>query len=191
MNKDIGTKIKFLRQSKGMTLKTLSEDVGLSIGFFSQLERGLTSVAIDSLSKIAGVLGVDLSYFLPTSPEKESIVIKSYEQEVSQIINSNIIYYNLSNKLSTSNILPKLVQVLPHEGKEEVIQYTHEGEEFIYVLEGILTVFVDHNEHTLYPGDCIHFDSILAHNWINNTSMNIRLLIVNTPNFLKTKQPDK
>ena len=51
MNKDIGNKIKLLRQSNGMTLKTLSEKVGLSIGFFSQLERGLTSVAIDSLSK--------------------------------------------------------------------------------------------------------------------------------------------
>lgn len=191
MNKDIGNKIKFLRQSKGMTLKTLSEQVGLSIGFFSQLERGLTSIAIDSLSKIAEVLGVELNYFLQKPKEKDNIVIKSYEQEISQIINSNIIYYNLSNKLSSSNILPKLVQVLPHEEKEEVIEYSHEGEEFIYVLEGILTVYVDHNEYTLYPGDCVHFDSILNHNWINNTNMNVKLLIVNTPNFLKAKLSDK
>jgi len=187
MNKDIGNKIKLLRQSKGMTLKDLSVEVGLSIGFFSQLERGLTSVAIDCLSKIADVLGVELTYFFSSPKEKEDIVIKSYEQEVSQIINSNIIYYNLSTKLNSSNILPKLVQVLPHEGTEEIEKYRHEGEEFIYVLEGILTLYIDHQKHILYPGDSVHFDSMLEHNWVNTTNMNTKFLVVNTPNFLKTQ----
>lgn len=186
MNKDIGNKIKLLRQSKGMTLKTLSEQVGLSIGFFSQLERGLTSVAVDTLSKIAEVLGVNLTYFFSSPKDKEDIVIKSYQQEVSEIINSQIIYYNLSTKLSSSNMLPKLVQVLP-QGDEEVEEYCHEGEEFIYVLEGILTLYIDHVKHMLYPGDSVHFDSMLSHNWINTTNANVKLLIVNTPNFFKTE----
>lgn len=186
MNKDIGKKIKFLRQSKEMTLKTLSERVGLSIGFLSQLERGLTSVAVDCLSKIADVLGVELTYFFSTSKDKEDMVIKSYEKEVAQIINSKIISYNLSNKLSSSNMLPKLVQVLPYEEKEEIVQYRHEGEEFIYVLEGILTLYINHQKHLLYPGDSVHFDSMLEHNWVNDTNMNVKFLVVNTPNFLKT-----
>ncbi|WBW95179.1 helix-turn-helix domain-containing protein [Oceanirhabdus sp. W0125-5] len=190
MNKDIGNKIKVLRQSKGMTLKDLSEQVGLSIGFFSQLERGLTSVAIDCLSKIAEVLGVELAYFFSSPKSKKDMVIKSYEQEVSQIINSNIIYYNLSTRLESSNMLPKLVQVLPHEGREEIEEYRHEGEEFIYVLEGILTLYLDHQKHILYPGDSVHFDSMLEHNWVNNTSMTTKFLVVNTPNFLKTETKD-
>ncbi len=187
MNKDIGNKIKVLRQSKGMTLKDLSEEVGLSIGFFSQLERGLTSVAIDCLSKIANVLGVELTYFFSSTKESENMVIKSYEQEVSQIINSNIIYHNLSHRLSSSNILPKLVQVLPHDGNEEIEEYRHEGEEFIYILEGILTLYLNHEKHVLYPGDSVHFDSMLDHNWVNDTSMTTKFLVVNTPNFLKSQ----
>ncbi|MCM1992806.1 helix-turn-helix domain-containing protein [Oceanirhabdus seepicola] len=187
MNKDIGNKIKALRQIKGMTLKDLSDQVGLSIVFFSQLERGLTSVSIDCLTKIADVLGVKLTYFFSSPKEKENLVIKSYEQEVSQIINSNIIYYNLSNRLNISNIVPKLVQVLPHEGTEEIEEYHHEGEEFIYVLEGILTIFIDHQKHILYPGDSVHFDSMLEHNWVNNTNLNTKFLVVNTPNFLRTE----
>ena len=52
-NTTIGLKIKELRNSKKFTLKYLSEETNLSIGFLSQLERGMTSVAIDTLAKIA------------------------------------------------------------------------------------------------------------------------------------------
>lgn len=64
MEKEIGKKIKELRISKDLTLKDLSEQTELSIGYLSQLERGLTSPAISSLQSIAQVLGIHLSYFL-------------------------------------------------------------------------------------------------------------------------------
>lgn len=61
---NIRYKIKELRNTKNMTLKKLSEENGLSVVFLSQLERGLTSIAVDSLENIAKILGVNLSYFL-------------------------------------------------------------------------------------------------------------------------------
>lgn len=185
MSKDIGMKIKALRQSKDMTLKVLSESSGLSIGFLSQLERGLTSVAIDSLEDIAKALDVELGYFITKQKVKNSVLMKSYEREVSQVISSKIIYYHLSQNLENKLMLPKLVTVLPEEMTEEVAEYGHEGEEFIYVLEGILTLFVDHVEYTLHPEDCAHFNSSSPHNWVNNTNRNVKMLVVNTPNFLK------
>ncbi len=66
---DIGKKIKKLRTNKKLTLKELSEKTNLSIGFLSQLERGLTTVAIDSLTKIAKELDVSLTYFFQ-APKK-------------------------------------------------------------------------------------------------------------------------
>ncbi|WP_099188665.1 helix-turn-helix domain-containing protein [Tepidibacter mesophilus] len=186
MNKDIGKKIKTLRQSKSMTLKILSEKSGLSIGFLSQLERGLTSVAIDCLNNIASVLDVDLTYFFARQKNNDSLIMKSYEQEVSQIVNSKVVYYHLSQNLEDKVMLPKLVTVLPYEGNEEIVtEYSHEGEEFIYVLEGILTLYVNNREYILYPEDCVHFNSSLNHNWINNSNKNVKMLVVNTPNFLK------
>ena len=59
-NAIIGLRIKSLRNEKKYTLKYVSENTGLSIGFLSQLERGMTSIAIDSLDKIATLLGVEL-----------------------------------------------------------------------------------------------------------------------------------
>lgn len=62
-NITIGAKVKAFRTAKKYTLKQLSEESGLSIGFLSQLERGLSSIAIDSLARLADILGVSLSAF--------------------------------------------------------------------------------------------------------------------------------
>ena len=79
MKKDIGNKIKELRTNKKMTLRELSEGTGLSIGFLSQLERGLTSIATDSLMKIAEALDVDLNYFFANPKRKNRVVLRSSE----------------------------------------------------------------------------------------------------------------
>lgn len=70
-NVTIGAKVKAFRTAKKYTLKQLSEESGLSIGFLSQLERGLSSIAIDSLAKLATILGVSLSSFFDSSADQE------------------------------------------------------------------------------------------------------------------------
>lgn len=99
LNKDIGAKIKQLRTQKQMTLKDMSEKTNLSIGFLSQLERGLTSVATDSLGKIASVLDVELTYFFMKPKEHKRAVLRSYEKEVFDVENSTFIHYHLSSSL--------------------------------------------------------------------------------------------
>lgn len=185
MAKNIGIKIKELRKAKKLTLKNISEETNLSIGFLSQLERGLTSVATDSLEKIASVLEVDSLYFFSKPRSKDEISMKSYEQEVSQLINEKIIYFNLSPNLDGKEMLPKLVQLLPSEESEIIKEYPHEGEEFIYVLEGILDLYVNHHRYILYPGDTAHFKSTQQHNWVNTTNKLVKMLVVNTPNYFK------
>ncbi|WP_240523881.1 helix-turn-helix domain-containing protein [Bacillus cereus] len=61
---NIGMKIKKLRTEKGMTLKELSEKNELSVGILSQFERGLTTIAVDSLEKLADIFEVHLTHFL-------------------------------------------------------------------------------------------------------------------------------
>lgn len=182
MKADIGSKIKELRTSKKQTLKDLSVETGLSIGFLSQLERGLTTIAIDSLEKIAIVLGVDLSYFFSIPKENKGSVLKSYEKEIFQIVDSKIITYHLSNDMENKQMLPRIFEILPGPGGENITSYQHQGEEFVYVLEGILTLVLDNNRSELYPGDSAHYDSKVVHNWGNCTNKITRILTVNTPN---------
>ncbi|MTI55942.1 helix-turn-helix domain-containing protein [Geosporobacter ferrireducens] len=189
MEENIGQKIKELRVSKKITLKDLSKKTGLSIAFLSQLERGLTSAAIMSLKNIAEALEVDISYFFAPPFENSKRVIRSYEQEIFHIENSKFIYYNLANDAEGKALTPFLVTIYPERGQDQVIPYAHEGEEFIYVLEGILTLYLENEKYDLYPGDSLHIDSSVPHNWANFTNKVVKILSVNTPKIFEIKKP--
>lgn len=182
MNEDIGKKVKQLRTQQKMTLKEVSERTRLSTGFLSQLERGLTSIATDSLAQIAALFGVDLSYFFTPKQNSRGFILRSYERSVSQIENSRFIHYHLSGQLATKNLLPRIIDLLPINSDENISQYQHEGEEFIYVLEGTLTLLINNEQHELFPGDSAHYPSSVVHNWANYTNKMVKLLAVNTPN---------
>ena len=185
MTTDIGKKIKELRTKSNLTLKDLSARTSLSISFLSQLERGLTSVAIDSLINIAKALEVTLSYFLSERKHKKDFIIRSFEREISQVENNQIIQSELSNDIENKDLLPRIFEILPTNSYDEITLYPHIGEEFIYVLEGILTLLIKNERHELFPGDSAHYSSKLPHNWANNTNRTVKILTVNTPNLFK------
>ncbi len=181
---NIGMKIKELRTQKGITLKELSEKSGLSIGFLSQLERGLTTIAVDLLEKLAEILEVNLTYFFDYPHKREEKVLRSYEQELIDVQEGGFIKYSLSTNLEDKQFVPRLIEILPQRKEEEVLSSKHQGEEFVYVLEGILTVYIDEKRHEVYPGDSVHMNSNINHNWANYTNKKVKLLVVNTPNHL-------
>lgn len=185
MVKDIGSKIKELRLNKKLTLRDLAEKTGLSSGFLSQLERGLTTVAVDSLYAISKVLEVDLSYFFTARKNSRECVVCSYEHTVSRIESNKFIHFHLSNDLEHKQMFPEIVTLIPNYDEEDVEEFQHEGEEFIYVLEGMLTLYMNHQVHKLHPGDSIHFNSNQIHNWCNHTNRITRILLVRTPNPFK------
>lgn len=187
----IGARIRALRQERNMTLKQLAEESGLSVGFLSQLERGISSVAIDLLAQLADILDVSLQSFFDLSQETDPVV-HGFDLR-SQPISPQIIQYVLSHNVSAFDILPRLfvLQPMPDVLREEDIKpYSHAGEEFAYVLEGIVTVLLEGQRHTLYPGDSIQIRSNASHNWFNLTNRTARLLTVNVPNPFGAGVPD-
>lgn len=185
MNREAGISLKKLRTEKKITLERLSKETGLSVGFLSQFERGLTSIAIDTLEKIAAVFGLGIDYFIsPPKKTNASVVLKSHALEVSDIISSNIILRAINNNISDKTLYPRLIEILPLAQEENITTYTHDGEEFIYVLEGILTLLHKDREYSLYPGDSAHYLSTEEHNWTNKTNKVVKFLCVSTPNPL-------
>jgi transcriptional regulator with XRE-family HTH domain len=179
---NIGMKIKKLRSEKKITLKDLSEKSELSVGYLSQLERGLTTIAVDSLEKLAKILEVHLTYFFDYPHQRKEMVLRSYEQEILDIEEGGFIKYSLSTNLEDKQIVPRLIEILPQKNNEEILSYKHEGEEFVYVLEGILTIYIAGERYEVYPGDSVHMNSNIRHNWANYTNKKVKLLAVNTPN---------
>lgn len=186
----IGAKVKELRTQKKLTLKQLSEACGLSIGFLSQFERGLSSIAIDSLESVAHILEVPLSELLEVRSGGLSAdpVVHGVELQSKEI--SPQIYQCLLCASETHlAMLPRLFILLPFNAPDEVPEmYTHDGEEFVYVVEGIVTFFLDNNQYLMYPGDSIHIHSRQPHNWMNRSTRVARILTVNTPNPLHAEE---
>ncbi|MDF2891904.1 MAG: DNA-binding protein [Clostridia bacterium] len=185
MHKEIGEKINEIRTSKGMTLKDLGEKSNLSVSFLSQAERGLTSITINSLKKIAIALNVDLNLFFSPPKSPKSTVTRSYNQEVFRIDESKFIYFSLGSNIADRQLDPVIVTILPEQFPEEVILGDHPGEEFVYVLEGICTILLDDKQYELYPGDSIHISSTTPHNWANFTNKLVRILAVSTPSVMR------
>ncbi len=183
-NKAIGARIKSLRTAKQYTLKQVSEETGLSMGFLSQVERGISSVAIDSLAKISKCLGTTLSsFFDEVSSVDVDPVVHDFEQKFTPV-NDQILQATLSHNVMNYDFLPRIFLLMPFgsQDENEPELYTHYGEEFVYVLEGIVTVYLNGSKYVLYPGNSMQIDSSLPHNWTNETNKVAKMLYINYPN---------
>ena len=190
-NTPIGLQIKALRTGNNMTLKQLSEQTELSIGFLSQLERGMSSVAIDSLEKIALALDVPLtSFFNESAPKDHEPVVHNFELQATPV-SEQIFQYILSKDEMDFGFLPRIFTLMPFANFEsdDLEMYSHTGEEFIYVLEGIVTLLLGNRQYTLYPGDSVQIHSTEPHNWVNSTNKVAKMLTVNTPNPFRHPEP--
>jgi transcriptional regulator with XRE-family HTH domain len=185
MEKNVGSILKQLRKEKRLTLKDLSEMTDLSTSFLSQVERSKSSITLQSLSKISDALEVSRSYFFPESNQKDTLIDKADGKgtdnedtnENFQINQANFIYQSLSSSNIANPLYePMLVILFPNNYKN--LTSTHRGQEFVYVLEGVLTVVIGDKENELVVGNSFHIDSSTPHTWFNNTDEVVKLLYV-------------
>lgn len=176
---DIGSKIKQLRLQKELTLKQVSEKTGLSIGFLSQVERSKSSATLQSISKISEALNVSRSYFF--DDEEDLTKNDSVEENSFKFHNTTFVYQGLSGDIKDPRFEPMLVVLLPT--SEKVTASTHHGQEFVYVLEGELTVLIGDNKKTVSEGGSFHIDSSTTpHTWYNDTKTPVKLIYVYSRN---------
>lgn len=174
-----GEQIKQQRKRLQMTLMDLSAKTGLSAGYLSQIERNQATLTLVSLKKIAAALNISPSIFTTSDRPVTGCVVRQDEQRAFRVEGGNTLYYDLSNTADGNLELGPMIEVLmPSERGEQPGLHQHEGEEFGYVLEGVLTLYLDEKEYTLYPGDSFHFRSEIPHALDNYTNRLVRVLYV-------------
>ena len=183
----VGKAIRTLRKEKGLSLRELSQLAGLSTGFLSMVERGRSSLALTSLNNVAKALDTDLADLF-ASERKVRVshplphVSRAKEDGHLSIASSQRVYKVLSPRAPGLVFEPLLVTVEPNSDLEE--PYSHEGEEFAYVIEGELIFAVDSEEYRLGPGDSIHLLPTVPHAIRNDTEEPAKVLWVLTPRFI-------
>jgi transcriptional regulator with XRE-family HTH domain len=164
----VGSRIRTLRKQRQLSLVSLAERTSLSIGFISQIERGLSSPSLRALTSVADALEVSLSSLFD-GPRRErgagNVVVRERERAMLDSWRSGI-----HKHLLTADAPPRFSFFLmtmesgAASGRE---YYTHQGEEAGLVLKGRLKLCVDDQEWTLAKGDSFHFASERPHRFEN------------------------
>lgn len=160
----MGSALRIRRKELGLTLLQVAGRAGLSVGFISQLERGLTAPSLASLTAIARVLDAPVSAFLEQPDRPEGLTRPS-----SRLPSAS--GATLHERLSSSFPGSELHALLVHYPEGTSGQATrHDGEELIVVLRGTLSVALDERVDTLAEGDSLHFNARRLHRiWNDHT----------------------
>ena len=165
---NVGEKIKNLRESQNITREVLSERSGLSVEQIVLIEDNTDLPSLAPLIKIARVLGIRLGTFLDDNEELGPVITRKTDRIESIGFSNNAAgkgkhmdYYSLSKAKSGRHMEPFIIDVIASDA--EFTLSSHEGEEFIHVLEGTIEINYGKDTYVLKQGDSIYYDSIVAH----------------------------
>lgn len=146
-----GPLIRDLRKRMGVTLQQMAEATGRSVGFVSQIERGLSQPTVRDLNVIAERLGVPGSYFYAlANPPERSWVTRPAERRTLRYADGfvdHLVSPSLAGRLC---VLESVLAPGADTGDRSIVEHL---EQAVYVLEGELTIWVDGAPHTLKAGD--------------------------------------
>ena len=164
----VGEKIRELREKKGLSLQDMAGRTGYTSALLSQVENHLISPPLGALIKIAKALEVKVGTFFGDEPrESYAIVRRDERKHISRYASKEGVSYGYSYESlgfdkKDRQMEPFLVTLEPATVKSEKLS-SHDGEEFIFILEGEMEAILGDHKDILYPGDCIYYDSTIPH----------------------------
>lgn len=168
--KTVGGKINQIREMKKVSLEELAERSGMEISLIQKIEQDKNVPSLAPLIKIARALGVRLGTFLDDSDSYGPVVVRSGEHHKGVRFTSqtseareHLNFFSLAFDKAGRNMEPFIVEIEPGT-KSDYMLSSHEGEEFIYVLEGEVEINYGKETYQLSKGDSIYLDSIVLHN---------------------------
>jgi quercetin dioxygenase-like cupin family protein len=164
-----GKKIQSLREERSIVLSDLAQSVNLGDEQLECIENGSVAPSLGVLIKLSRALGVRLGTFLDDQLRTGAVISRKGDETASVSMsnsavtkNEQLAFFSLAREKADRHMEPFLVEIKPGMPSNPLAS-THEGEEFIFVLEGSVKVTYGKDEHLLKEGDSIYLDSIVKH----------------------------
>lgn len=175
----VGKRIRQFRKDKGLSLRELADLTGRSIGFLSQIERGISSISLTALRDIAASLGRPMTEFLDVAGDGSSdgavwTLTRAEERPSEVLFSGNRRYQLLSARAPGLVLEPLIVHIAPGGIVEDT--EPHAGEEFAHILKGQLLFVIEGEEFRLGPGDSIHLRANVPHR-IHNDGDDVTVVV--------------
>nr|WP_275670111.1 XRE family transcriptional regulator [Kribbella speibonae] len=172
------TRIREIRTLRGMTVRELADNAGVSSALISQVERGVTDPSLETMRRIAEALDTPMfSLFQDGDDETVAVIRREDRYEISSPHHA-ITYTRASPGGSKLEVLEGSLE--PGAATSETPR-SHPSEECVVVLAGRLTVQVGDQTHVLKIGDSCTFDSNIPHLYRNEGRNVVRFLLSVTP----------
>jgi DNA-binding transcriptional MerR regulator/quercetin dioxygenase-like cupin family protein len=171
----MGLRLRQLRLSQKRSLAEVAGAVGISVGFLSAIERAHMSASVGTLRKLARYYQLNiLDFFDPTQANPYRVRPSERKRlHVGPGVQMDLLAWG------NTVMEPHLFTIASGAGSGD--SYAHEGEEFIYVLRGVLNIALEGQWYQLHPGDSFYFESNTPHSWRNTGKTQTVVLWVNTP----------
>jgi transcriptional regulator with XRE-family HTH domain len=165
---EVGEKIRHLREDRNVSREELAQKASCTVELIEKLENGAPVPSLAPLLGIARALGVRLGTFMDDAPQTGPFVVKNGKSENvthfsgNKAVNGNALdFYSLAYGKSDRHMEPFIIDVHPLEGDYKL--KPHEGEEFIYVMNGQIEIMYGQENYILSEGDSIYYDSVVPH----------------------------
>jgi transcriptional regulator with XRE-family HTH domain len=170
MTTALGEKIKAIRETKQISVEELVDRTGLAAEQIESIEANVVIPSLAPLIKIARALGVRLGTFLDDQDEVGAVITRKQDDSQKTISFSNnamnarthMHYQSLSKSKADRHMEPFIIDIEPTDETNYEVS-SHEGEEFIFVMEGVVEVAYGKRTHVIEAGDSIYYDSIVPH----------------------------
>ena len=169
--KQVASRIKELREISDISADALANELGISLELYKDYESGNIDIPVSFLYRFASKFKIELSTLLTgENPRLHTYSVVRKAKGISVDRRKEYKYENLAYNFIHKKAEPFLVTVAPEADDAEIHYNSHPGQEFNYVLEGSMKVYIDDHEITLNEGDALYFDSGINHgmNAINN-----------------------
>ncbi|OEU64842.1 MAG: XRE family transcriptional regulator [Desulfobacterales bacterium PC51MH44] len=163
---EIGMRIKSIREEKGLTLDQLSKLTGFDVELLASIESNQVQPQLGTIIKLSKALdsafgrivsGIGDKLYSVTRKNEQKIVSRSTSKKGRKQVYT---YKSLAPEVKGRHMEALIVQLEENPDDEMSV---HEGEEFIYVLDGVVVIIVGEDKFELEPGDSIYYLSTIPH----------------------------
>jgi len=184
---NIGRRARAIRKAKSMTLKQVSERSGVSIATLSKIENEQSVGSFNTLYKVARGLGVLVEILI--SPEDERPIhtgrrivnkLGSADEHTTDFYD----YFVHGHALNSKKMVPLVMRIKTDEVLPIEDWSTHEGEEFVFVVEGEIEFYCEaYAPISLVAGESVYFDSRMRHAFVKKSVEDAVLVSVSSAAF--------
>ena len=173
---DLGRKLRRLRKKCRLGVVEAAKRAKISAGFLSAIELSRANPSVATLQRLSATYGTTVLDFFDL-PKQSNHLVRPRERRAIQT-QSGVRIELLS--IGARQLESQIFRVPPGAGSDG--SYSHQGEEFIYMMTGTLEIWLDELQcQTLREGDSFWFESTVGHRWYNPSSEETVLLWINTP----------